>query len=122
MQKAIEKINAEMQKNPTNEYMEIVGHYIIDRCTGSAQAAIAVNGGKSLSGAMEAIKAEAKKKAKDGCGVLRDNEIFDIIDKYLSAPADEQARAESIRAVDGDKAVNKKSAQINMDFESLFDM
>lgn len=30
--KAIEKINAAMQKDPDNRYMEIVGHYIIDRC------------------------------------------------------------------------------------------
>ena len=32
IEKAIEKINAEMQKDPSDRYMEIIGHYIIDRC------------------------------------------------------------------------------------------
>lgn len=29
---AVERINQEMQKNPTDKYMEIIGQYIIDRC------------------------------------------------------------------------------------------
>ena len=38
--KAIEKINAEMQKDPSDRYMEIVGHYIIDRCDEALAARI----------------------------------------------------------------------------------
>lgn len=39
MENAIAKINAEMQKDPDNTYLEIVGHYIIDRCAEPAVTA-----------------------------------------------------------------------------------
>lgn len=32
MDKAMEKINEEMQKNPNDLYTEVIGHYITDRC------------------------------------------------------------------------------------------
>ena len=119
MEKAIEKIDAEMQKDPTNTNLEIIGHYIIDRCARSGEVVKAINGGKTLSGAMDALKAEAKKKAKGNCGMLRDTEIFDIIDKYLSAMPDEQVRADTKRAVDGDLPVRPKTPTLDLDFESL---
>ena len=61
--KAIQKINEEMQKNPTDPYTEIIGHYIIDRCADEFTAAKVAAEGKTLKGAMNAIM-EAAKKAK----------------------------------------------------------
>lgn len=119
MEKAIEKINAEMQKDPTNTNLEIIGQYIIDRCVKSGEVVSAVNGGKTLSGAMDALSAEARKRAKGNCAMLRDSDIFDIVDKYLSAPADEQVREATKRAVDGDAPAVKKAPSLDLDFESL---
>lgn len=51
---AIAKINAEMQKNPNDLYTEIIGQYIIDRCSDEAVAAKAAAPRKSLAGAMQA--------------------------------------------------------------------
>ena len=45
---AIEKINTEMQKNPTDQYTEIVGQYIIDRCTSDTDGALVAKEGKTL--------------------------------------------------------------------------
>lgn len=45
MEDAIMKINAEMQKDPQNPYLEIVGTYVIDRC-GEENTERAVDGGR----------------------------------------------------------------------------
>ena len=58
--KAIEKINAEMQKDPADQYMEIVGHYVIDRCADEAVAAKVMGKKKTLRGAMDAVMERAK--------------------------------------------------------------
>ncbi len=55
---AIAKINAEMQKEPSDRYLEIIGHYLIDRCDEALAAKI--EGGKTLKGAMEAVVKNAK--------------------------------------------------------------
>ncbi len=119
MENAIMKINTEMQKDASNEYLEIIGHYIIDRCTSDESIAKAVNDGKTLAGAMDAIKTEARKKAKGNCGVMKDREIFDAVDKYLNAAHDEDARAKSIASVDGGSAPVKSTPSLDLDFDSL---
>lgn len=40
MYNAIAKINEEMQKDPNNRYLEILGQYIIDRCSEKAVASV----------------------------------------------------------------------------------
>ena len=117
MLKAIEKINAEMQKEPDNQYLEILGHYIIDRCS-DPKVSQAINNGKTLKGAFEAVKSAAKKKGS-GCVVMKDNDIYDAVDKYLEAETDQEARLKSKASVDGGTAP-KKAASINLDFDSMF--
>lgn len=123
---AIEKINTEMQKDPTNTYIEIIGHYIIDRCTSESVAGLVMDEGKSLNSAWEAVQSAAKKIQKGGCTVLKDSEVFDIIDEHFGFNGDNNARAESVRQVDGatipqEKEVKKqKEPFINLDFDNLF--
>ena len=71
---AIQKINAEMQKNPTDPYTEIIGHYIIDRCGDDATAALILKDGKTqVFGAVDryfsmATDLKAQQKALAGLG------------------------------------------------------
>ena len=90
--RAIEKINTEMQKRPDDLYMEIIGHYIIDRC-GADEACEkkASDEVKTLSGAMTAVRNAAQKKAVSNCAVLTPDEVFSNIDKYFGFPADARA-------------------------------
>lgn len=83
MRQAIEKINEEMQKDPTNEYMEIIGHYIIDRCTDETTAAAVLAEGKTLIGVLENINERARKKAKNNCAVISDDVVFKWVDEYF---------------------------------------
>lgn len=87
---AIEKINAEMQKDPGNRYMEIIGHYIIDRCDEALAAKIA--GGKTLKDAMEAVVRKAKTLKRGNTAVLTPGEVFGEVDKYFGLSADTAAQ------------------------------
>lgn len=82
-EKAIEKINAEMQKNPDNQYIEIIGQYIIDKCESDAAAEKVLTDGKTLSACLDKIKALAKKKAINGVGVVTEDEAFTEVNKYF---------------------------------------
>jgi hypothetical protein len=123
-EQAIEKINTEMQEHSDDFYYEIIGHYIIDRCADPAVAAAVMDEGKTLFGAEESIRAAAGKKKKGSVGVLKDSEVFDAIDLYFGFSLSADARAESVRQVDGGNepapAAKKPAGAINLDFGDFF--
>lgn len=90
--KAIEKINAEMQKKANDPYTEIVGHYIIDRCLDATCAEKVMADGKSLKGAMDAIMDKAKKARNGSVAVLTPDAVFGAVDKYFGFSLDPSAQ------------------------------
>ena len=90
--KAFEKINEEMQKSPDDGYMEILGHYLIDRCADLGGGALIGVEGKTLKGAMDAVMDEAKKKKHGTVAVLSDAEVFGIVDEYFGLKTDYKAQ------------------------------
>ncbi|WP_195984059.1 Cas9 inhibitor AcrIIA9 family protein [Clostridium sp. D33t1_170424_F3] len=122
-QDAIMKINMEMQKDPQDRYMEIVGHYIIDRCSDDAVANAVMDSGKTLEGAMKAITAAARKKMKDSVSVMSDTDVFDAVDQYLAAGRDDAVRQAVRREVNGSGMVPAVPVQqdnlISLDFDSF---
>lgn len=94
--KAIQKINEEMQKNPTDPYTEIIGHYIIDRCADEFTAAKVAAEGKTLEGAMNAIMEAAKKAKKGNVAVLLPAVVFGEVDKYFGIAADPAAQMAAV--------------------------
>lgn len=99
--KAIQKINTEMQKNPTDTYTEIIGHYIIDRCGDEITAARVADEKKSLKGAMEAVMQLATKKKQGNVAVLTPQDVFGAVDKYFGMITDEEAQEMAIAAACG---------------------
>lgn len=97
IEKAIEKINAEMQKKPNNKYIEIIGQYIIDRCEDQDVANKVAADGKTLNGAMDAVIKKAR-AAKDGnMAVLTPAEVFGAVDKYFGITEDPAAQYKAIQ-------------------------
>lgn len=92
-EKAIEKINAEVQKNPDNKYIEVIGQYIIDQCENEEMAKAVLAEGKTLAGCLDAIKAIAKKKAVDNVGVVTEEEAFAEVHKYFGVSKETGAKA-----------------------------
>lgn len=93
---AIKKINAEMQKNPTDPYTEIIGHYIIDRCGDDATAALVLKDGKTLDGAMKAVTSVASKAKHGNVAVLTPAQVFGAVDRYFSMATDLKAQQKTL--------------------------
>lgn len=140
MEEAIKKINEEMQKDPNNTYMEIIGHYLIDRAAVEPMVAAAINKPeRTLKGAMGEILKVAQKKKKGNVAVLLPSEVFDTIDKYFVIAPDNAARfkamgvdekmtpgmaasasapaASDLRVLPGGKA---KKSKIDIDLDDFF--
>lgn len=94
--KAIEKINAEMQKKANDPYTEIVGHYIIDRCLDAACAEKVMADGKTLKGAMDAIMAKARKAKSGNVAVLTPGDVFGAVDEHFGFDTNEAAQFAAI--------------------------
>lgn len=98
-EKAIEKINTEMQKNPSDPYTEIIGQYIIDRAGASEEvAAKVVPATKSLKGAMNAVMTKAQAAKHGNVAVLTPATVFGAVDAYFGIPTDTAAQWKAINA------------------------
>jgi len=97
-ERAIEKINAEMQKTPDDLYTEILGHYIIDRCGEPGTAEKVLDEQKSLKGAMEAVRGLASKKKSGAVAVLTPAQVFGEIDRYFGFETDRAAQGQAMAA------------------------
>lgn len=108
---AIEKINNEMQKNASDPYTEIIGQYVIDRCSDNIIAMMVDKPGKTLSGAMKQVMDAASKKKHDSVAVMSDSEVFTIIDNYFGMPEDKEAQR---RAVGESTQPSKPSGMLDL--------
>ena len=95
--KAIAKINAEMQKNSTDLYTEIIGQYVIDRITDDEIAEKILRDNKSLQKAMEAVTAKAKTKKQGNVAVLAPSEVFGVVDKHFGLSTDVPAQMKALQ-------------------------
>ena len=87
-----EKINAEMQKDPQNKYLEIIGHYVLDRCADEKDTAKVADEKKTLAGAMEKIMQKARSQQKGNVAVLLPADVFGVVDTYFGFASDEAAQ------------------------------
>lgn len=116
---AIEKINAEMQKDPANRYMEIIGHYIIDRCDEVLAAKIA--DGKTLKDAMESVVRVARKRQRGNVATLTPDEVFGEVDKFFGLSTDTAAQWKAmgfpvvVPAAPAEAPVQRVSVDVDLD-------
>lgn len=117
---AIEKINAEMQKAPADRYLEILGHYLIDRCDEALAAKI--TGGKTLKDAMTAVERRARRAQKGNVAVLAPDEVFSEVDKYFGLPADSTAqwRAMGLQPAKVSEEERPQTSSVAIDLEDFF--
>lgn len=90
----ITKFDTECDKSPNNRVLRVICEHMIDFLHNHPQAAERIDEKKTLSGAIEEMKKEARKRAVNGCGVLTDEEGFEIIHKYFGIEAIEEQRQE----------------------------
>lgn len=102
---AIEKINAEMQKDPSNRFMEIVGHYIIDRCADDGTAAKVMDGKKTLKGAINAVMARAQEARNGNAAILLPGDVFGEVDRHFGLSTDISAQQKAMASADPSAAI-----------------
>jgi hypothetical protein len=82
--KALEKLEAELQKNIDNRTMIRVGDYVKEQIEKSeTNSEKFLDEKKSLSGAIDKMRTEAKKAAVGGVGCLTDEEGLEIVHSYF---------------------------------------
>lgn len=80
--KAIEKLTKEMMK-ADDPAIQMIEEHLTKVCTTDEIAEKILAEGKTLKGALDAMQAEAKKKAVNGVGVFSDEEGFRIVEGYF---------------------------------------
>lgn len=82
--KAISKLDAEMEKEKRNHAIAVIGEYLINLITARPEIAKKLVDSKdTLAGAYEAMRTEARKKMYNNCAVLTDEEGFEIVCEYF---------------------------------------
>lgn len=88
VQKAIEKLRAEMDKNKENDCTQKVGEFLIKTLQDNPEAAEKILGkDKTISNSISEIAKEARKQSRNGYAMLPDQEGFDIVLKYFEINA-----------------------------------
>ncbi|ASS66395.1 MULTISPECIES: hypothetical protein [unclassified Paenibacillus] len=84
LQQAMQKLQAETVANQKNKYIQVIGAFLMKHLESHPEHATGIiEEGKSILGSLDAMKAEAKKQASNGVGVLTDEEGFAIVLQYF---------------------------------------
>lgn len=121
--RAIEKLDKEMEaaKDPCSKY---IAEQLLQQATSCPEVAEKILAEKkSLAGALDAIKAEAKKHAVGGCGCVDEAQAVEIACRYYNIkaakPAAEPAAArQALGKTAGTQAetgVGKDAVSVNLD-------
>ncbi len=81
--KAIEKLNSEMDKEDKKE-IRVIGEFLIQQVNGNEEVAKAIlTEGKTIMKSLDEMKKVAKQRAINGCAVIEDAEGFKIVMDYF---------------------------------------
>jgi hypothetical protein len=81
---AIAKLRSEMDQNPNDAYIRIIGKFLIQHVTTNPdQAGKILAPDKNVKKSLDSMRTEARKKQVGGCAMLTDAEGFAIVLKYF---------------------------------------
>lgn len=96
IEKAIEKIKEEMEKNKA-PYIQAIGNYVLCQVKINIEAAKEiVESKKTLKDALKIVTAKAKEKAVDNCAILTDEEVYKIVREYYEFKAEQSNATQTV--------------------------
>ncbi|MGM9917572.1 hypothetical protein [Anaerotignum sp.] len=97
IEEAIKKINTEIQKDPKNRYLALVGEHIIDQITTEEAAEKVLKEEKTLARALTGIENRARKQITGNHAVIEDAVVYGWAREYfgLTEEANPQTPAEA---------------------------
>jgi hypothetical protein len=119
LNKAIEKIKAEIDGSKNNPNIRAVGEFLLQHLALHNETAEKVlQEGKTIKSSIDEMKKVAKTKVVDGCGMLTDHEGFGIVLKYFGIEAAVSTVGVKIQehVVQAPTAQEKKSFNVELDF------
>ena len=123
IEEAIKKINAEIQKQPNNEYLALIGEHIIDCITTEDTAEEVLKTEKTLAGALREIEANAAKRKSGKVAVVEDAVVYGWAREYFGLttnPAKKRSETAKPQTAAKVPAAPKKEKEVNLDFDSFF--
>lgn len=125
IEKAIEKIKAEMEQKRDNAYIQAIGDYLLKQVEVNKDVAEKIiKEDKSIEKSLKEVEKIARRKEINGCAVMHDNEVFKIVREYYKFEAVQdkfiQVEVEEIHEqINEEKKDSKdKIKVINVDFSS----
>lgn len=123
---AIKKLDAEMEK-ANDSCSKYIAEQLLQLATSCPEIAEKILAGKkSLAGALDAIKAEAKKHAVGGCGCVDEAQAVEIACKYynikVTEPAAEPAAAHQALGKNPEMSMNNGAgtAAVSVNLDDFF--
>lgn len=111
LNRAIEKIKAEIDKEKNNPYVRVVGEFLLQHLSANQGAAEKIaSTEKNILKSLDEMRKAAEKKKVGNCAVLTDQEGFAIVLKYFgiegvlsTAPAATEVAAPAVTLEETDK-------------------
>jgi hypothetical protein len=119
LEKAIEKLKAEMEKNK-DSYVQIIGNYLEQYIKLHPEEAEKILGeGKTIAKSLDEMTNAVRKKAVNGRAMLTDQEGYEIVLKYFGING--QASVSTMAHVEAKVMPEIKQAIKNIDFDVSLD-
>lgn len=101
LQLALQKISAEVgAADKKQRFVPVVGGFLMNHVRQHPEhAQLILVEGKTIAGSLDAMKAEAQKNAVNGCGMLTDEEGFNVVLRYYGATVEVKAAVPPVAAV-----------------------
>ncbi|MGL5084945.1 MAG: hypothetical protein ACRC68_04385 [Clostridium sp.] len=126
IQKAIEKIKREMEQKKEHPYIQAIGNFLLKQVEINRNAAENINNETlTIEKSLKEVEIVAKKKAINGCAVMSENEVFEIVKKYYKFEAVQdkmlQVEIEEIKEECNVKVEEVKSNVVKVNFSASLD-
>ncbi|MGL5085065.1 MAG: hypothetical protein ACRC68_05010, partial [Clostridium sp.] len=123
IQKAIEKINKEMEQKKDHPYIQAIGEMLLRQIEINKDAAEKIGSGTTtIEESYKAVESMAKKKARNGCCGLTYNEVLNEVKKYYKFEAVQdkmlQVEMEEIKEDCNVKVEEVKSNVVKVNFSA----
>lgn len=119
IERAIEKIKAEMEQKKSNPYIQAIGDFLLKQVEINRDAVEKIaSGDKTIEKSLKEVEKIAKSKAVNGCAVMADSEVFDIVKKFYNFEAVQDKFIQVEVEIKEEKAERKV---IEVDFSTSLD-
>lgn len=113
--KAIEKINKEMVQNNGNNYIQVVGSFLLQHLESNPNSAGKIlTEGKTIGNSLNEMRNVAEKKKVGNCAVLTDQEGFEVVLNYFGIGG-KPIEVGATKIIQEAKPVVKKSFDVSLD-------